>query len=399
MSRTGGDRVIAARRTAVNGLMIAFAFTLPYHVMRTAAAAGLRVHVLGDGASRGLRRSRYCRSYHETKLGGDAEALLAEIDELVRREAIDIVFPSDDVSTRLLAALGDRLPMRCTPLPELAIFDLLNDKGNFTRFCRENGVRAPEFWLFDSAAALRQALDRGELALPITLKPTNRSGGVGVLHIREPGELGLIDAIDYQPILAQRHISGESVSITLMCDRGRVTAHVAQQRDSEQFRVFANTDLLATATRLAELTGYSGPANFDAVISDEDGLSYLVECNPRFWYSIYLVMLAGLNFVTLALAPPAPGEIATLDGAEFRLSLRKILTRPWQASRLDWKFLLYSLGDPIAFALQRARSYDDSDVAVPVGQMTARERIERPIDRRKTRRRAAPAPFAVGKIR
>jgi biotin carboxylase len=356
----------------MNGLMIAFAFTLPYHVMRTAAAAGMRVHVLGNGASRGLRRSRHCRSYHETHFGGDAEALLTEIGELVRRHSIDVVFPSDDVSTRLLAALGERLPVRCMKLPDLATFDLLNDKWNFTRFCLQNGVRAPQGWLFDDVGGLRRALDSGEVVLPITVKPINRSGGVGVMHIREPHEAALLDAIDYRPVLVQRHIRGESVSITAMCDRGRVTAHVAQRRDPARFEVFGNADLLDNVTRLITLTGYHGPANFDAVLSDEDGLGYFVECNPRLWYSIYLVMIAGLNFIDLAFArTTARGQVATLDSGNIRLSLRETLTRPWRASRLDWKYLFYNLGDPIAFALQRAKSYDDSEVAVPVAQMTA----------------------------
>jgi biotin carboxylase len=400
MTQGGGDPVIAAGGPITNGLMIAFAFTLPYHVMRTAAAAGLRVHVLGDGASRGLRRSRYCRSYRETQFAGDADALLAEIGELARLHAIDVVFPSDDVSTRLLATLDDRLPVRCATLPDVATFDLLNDKWNFTRLCLRNGVRAPRGWLLDSADSLRQALAGGDIELPITIKPTNRSGGVGVMHIREPGETASIDAVDYQPVLVQRHISGESVSITLLCDRGRVTAHVAQQRDAARFRVFVNADLLANVSRLAALTRYSGLANFDAVVSDDDGLSYLVECNPRFWYSIYLVMIAGLNFVDLALASaPSFAETATLDSGQFQLSLRRILTRPWQASRLDWRFLLYSLSDPVAFALQRAKSYDDSEVAVPVAQMIADDRFTRPVAARGRRRSADLAPAAAGKLR
>ena len=379
MTQGGGDPVIAAGGPITNGLMIAFAFTLPYHVMRTAAAAGLRVHVLGDGASRGLRRSRYCRSYRETQFAGDADALLAEIGELARLHAIDVVFPSDDVSTRLLAGLGDRLPVPSIPLPDLATFDLLNDKWNFTRFCLQNGVRAPEAQLFGGGAELRQALDRGEVALPITVKPTNRSGGFGVRHILVPNDLPQLDVIDYRPILAQRHITGESVSVTMLCDRGRVTAHVAQQRDAARFRVFVNADLLANVSRLAALTRYSGLANFDAVVSDDDGLSYLVECNPRFWYSIYLVMIAGLNFVDLALTPPASfAEPAMLDAGDIRLSLRKTMTRPWRARRLDWRFLAYCLGDPVAFALQRAKSYDDSEVAVPAGQMAQGIRTDRP---------------------
>jgi biotin carboxylase len=371
MTQAGGDRAVR------NGLMIAFAFTLPYHVMRSAAAAGVRVHVLGNGASRGLRLSRYCRSYRDSKFAGDAEILLAEIRELAKQKPIDIVFPSDDVSTRLLAALGDRLPVRCAPLPSLATFDLLNDKWNFTQFCLEHDVRAPQGWLFDSAAALRYAVDSGEIALPLTVKPTNRSGGFGVIHIREPDEIARIDAVDYRPILVQRHIRGETIGISVLCDRGRVVAHATQRRDAERFQLFANPDLLDNITRLAALTGYHGPANFDAVLADEDGLSYLVECNPRFWYTIYLSMIAGLNFVDLALnrSSATPTETATLEHGDIRLSWWNTLTRPWRASRLDWRFLVYDLSDPLAYLVQRAKSYDDSEVAVPAGEMNAYDRI------------------------
>jgi hypothetical protein len=363
MISAGGDRA------AVNGLMIAFAFTLPYHVMRTATAAGMRVYVLGNGASRGLRLSRHCRGYHRSGYAGDAETLLAEIRELARRHGIEILLPSDDVSTRLLATLGDRLPVPSFPVPAVPTFDLLNDKWNFTKFCLSHGVRAPEAWLFDDAAGLRDALDRGAVRLPLTVKPTNRSGGYGVFHIRDRDEIALIDRVDYTPVLAQRHIPGESVSITLFCDEGNVRAHVAQLRDEAHFRVFAHPDLLANVARLAALTGFSGPVNCDAVLSAEDGLSYLVECNPRFWYSVYLVMLAGLNFVELAWAKPGAGT-ATLDHGEIRFSLHRTLTRPWRASRLDWQFLVYNLSDPVAYLAQRANSYDDSEVAVPAGEMS-----------------------------
>ncbi|HWB49558.1 MAG TPA: ATP-grasp domain-containing protein [Stellaceae bacterium] len=354
----------------MNGLMVAFAFTLPYHVMRVATAAGIRVRVLGGGAARGLAASRYCRGYQETRSGGDADILLAEIARAVDRCKIDVLLPADDVSTRLLAGLAGRLPARCAPLPEVATFDLLNDKWNFTGFCLSRGIRAPQAWLFETADGPRTALDTGTLALPITAKPTNRSGGVGVLHLRRPADVALLDIVDYRPVLAQRHIGGEAVSITLLCDHGRVRAHVAHQRDAARFRVIADADLLANAVRVAALTGYHGVVNFDAVLSEEDGLAYLVECNPRFWYSIYLVMLAGLNFVELALAPPGSfAEPATLAAGDIRLSLRRALVKPRQARPLDRAFVSYCLSDPVAFSLQRAKVYDDSAVAVPAAQM------------------------------
>src|SRR5262249_54838238 len=151
-------------------------------------------------------------SYHTSVVGGnddgDPEVVLAEIRKVVSRRKIDIVFPSDDVSTRLLAAIRDRLPVRSSPLPDLATFDLLNDKGNFTRYALDHGVRVPQCWLYDRVDELRRDLLAGDLVLPVTVKPTNQSGSRGVIHIREQRELAQLDDVDYRPILVQRHIVG-----------------------------------------------------------------------------------------------------------------------------------------------------------------------------------------------
>ncbi len=360
----------------MNGLMIAFAFVLPYHVLRTATAAGVKVHVLGNGASRGLRASRHCASYRELGCAGvpeNAEAILDEIQDIVRRRRIDVIFPSDDVSTRLLAGMRDRLPVRASPMPDLATFDLLNDKGNFTRFCLDNGVRVPRGWLYDDTASLRAALASGDLDFPITAKPTNRSGGIGVLHIRDRSELGLIDLIDYRPILIQRHIVGETVGISVVCRDGNILAHAAQRRDDDRFHLFAHPDLLANTRKLVAATRLNGPANFDAILEEGTGDSYIVECNPRFWYTIFMSMIVGLNFMGFAVAdgrPEAPGA-ATRVSDDLHLSLGRAVKRPWAASRLDWGLLRYHLGDPIVYLLYRAKMIDDSDVAVEVAQMSA----------------------------
>src|SRR5580704_7281142 len=151
-------------------LMLAFAFVLPYHVLRTATAAGHTVHVLGNGPSRGLKWSRSCASYRESgaiRPGKEADLILDEVRDVVERHGIDIILSSDDVSTRLLARLQGDLPAPTSLLPDVATFDLLNDKWNFTRFCLDRGIRVPQGWLFDSVGELRAALECGEVALPI----------------------------------------------------------------------------------------------------------------------------------------------------------------------------------------------------------------------------------------
>lgn len=356
-----------------NALMIAFAFGLPYHVLRTAAAAGTRVHVLGHGVAGRLRTSRCCASYRKLHDPADEGSVLADIEAAATRHRIDIVFPSDDVSTRLLARLRDRLPVRTSPLPDLAVFDLLNDKWNFTRYCHRHGVRVPPGWCFASVDELRAALASRELDLPITVKPINRSGGVGVVHIRDAREYALLGRIDYRPVLVQRHIIGETVGISAVCRDGRILAHAAQRRDERRFELFAHADLLDNMSRLVAATRLDGPANFDAVIETGTGLSYIVECNPRYWFTIYLSMLVGLNFMTTALEdagmPAVPA--ATLTSEPLELAPRRTLQNPLRARRHDWRLVRYHLGDPIPYLLTRAKLIDDSAVAVGVAEMSA----------------------------
>lgn len=301
----------------------------------------------------------------------DPEALLEEIADVVRRRDIEIVFPSDDVSTRLLAAIRDRLPVRSSPLPDLATFDLLNDKWNFTRFARDHDVRVPECWLYDGVDRLRGDLQSGALAFPITAKPTNCSGNRGVIHIRDESEIGELDTIDYRPILVQRHIIGETIGISVMCRTGTIVAHATQRRDEHRFELFANPDLVRNVERLVATTKLNGPANLDAVLEQRSGLAYIVECNPRFWYTIYMSMIVGLNFFDLVIGQgSAPlGETVTLAHGEICLSLKAIILRPWKATRQDWKFLFYHLGDPLLYFVERKKLFADTEVAVEAAQM------------------------------
>ena len=359
----------------MNGLMVAFAFTLPYHVMRAAADAGVKVHVLGNGVSETLRTSRHCASYRRLDCAGEPEnatQILGQIDRLVREHKINMIFPSDDVSTRLLIAIRDRLPVRTSLLPDLATFDLLNNKWNFTRYCQAKGIRVPEGWCFETPGELRAALRSGEISLPITVKPASRSGSVGVFHILDEGDGALLDRIDYRPIVVQRHIVGEPVCISTICRDGRIVAHAGQRRDERRFQLFSHPDLLRNTERLVTATGLNGPANFDAVIEAETDLAYIVECNPRFWFTIYLSMLFGLNFMRPALAEAPPeAEPETMVSDTLELSLKETLRHYFRAKPIDRALARYHLLDPIPYIVFRRGWVDDSDVAVDPARMNA----------------------------
>src|SRR5689334_1486486 len=96
-------------------LLLANEFVAQYRVLRCAAMTGARVHVMGPQKARALALSRFCTAYHpysfgnEAYLGGNAEIdpkiVAAAIDDIARKHNIDMVLPSDALTTRLLSAM------------------------------------------------------------------------------------------------------------------------------------------------------------------------------------------------------------------------------------------------------------------------------------------------------
>lgn len=365
----------------MNALMLGFSFNLPYHVMRCAGAAGYAVHVLGNGPAAGLRWSRRCAGFHRSAIDfqhPDEAMATAEIRALCAAHDIRVVLPSDDVSTRLLSRVKPHIGVACSALPEPACFDSLNDKSNFHRLCVNHAVRVPETREYDSIEAVQQDVRTGRLCLPLTVKPTNRSGAVGVHHLLYAEDVpGLDQRIDYRPILVQRFVKGRDVGVNVLCRHGKVIAHTIQEREPRRFRLFENADLLDQVTRLVGAAGLHGPANIDAIIAAADGLGYLLECNPRFWYTIYMSMVLGRNFVARSLAeatagaiqdgPPWPAADADPAGA-LTVRLNKGLLfaamRPWASTAADWRMIRYHVADPVPYWCEKKEVYDDSHIAV-----------------------------------
>lgn len=366
----------------IKGLLVGFSFALPYHVMRRAVDAGLSVHVLGNGPASGLRYSRFCDGYHPAAFdytSCDYIVAAAEIRSLVAREGFDVVFPSDDVSTRLLAAVKDVIGVRTSAIPSLSGFDLLNDKWNFYQLCVDHNVWVPSSRLYEDVDELYYELNAGLFALPATVKPTNRSGAVGVHHIRNKRDMAILQGIDFAPILAQRCIKGRDVGINVLCDQGKLVAYNIQERGGRSFRLLEDPDLLANVVRAVAAAGLHGPANIDAILEDDTGLGYLLECNPRFWYTIYMSMVLGQNFVEMSLNLEDRvgdlGQKPLSTSVRLNKALFSGLLAPWRHKRADWRMLGYHLADLIPYVCEKKSVYDDRHVAVDKKVMEAYPRL------------------------
>jgi hypothetical protein len=306
----------AARSCA---LILADEWRLPYRTLRCAARCFDQVYILGSRGARPLARALSCRTFFDLPSGRFGSSSVSSIKELCDDLHVDVVMPGDTLTTRFLTAHAALLGSTSYPLPDTATFDLLNDKSTFLDLCRRLDIPTPMTEVFSERQQLLDRLLKGALKLPVVAKPTTMEGNRGV-KILLPGKACEVAAgLEYAPIMVQTFISGRDLCAFYLCRRGTVEAEVLYHNSGHFLEFIEIRDVGRHCRRIIQATNYTGVIGFD-IRQRENGALYFLECNPRFWYNMDLVMLAGLNFVELGLADAKPRQARGLAG--------KVMIRP-----------------------------------------------------------------------
>lgn len=338
-------------------LLVSAFYHLPYRVMRCAAATGAEVFALGTARSRGLAHSRFCQRFEETSApidGQGGEDLLEAINRSANALGVECVLPGDAPSTRSLIALRDRIAAPVFAGPDLASFDLLNDKARFQALCASAGVRTPETRIFANRAELEAALVSEELPEKAIAKPLSLDNSEGCVVLDRASWRARMDAIDYAPVVVQRFIEGEDIGASVFCRGGAVTAFVAHRYRRAVYRTFAAPRVREDIERLLGPLGVDGVFNFDMRLDREGGVHYL-ECNPRLFFKVAMSMLAGVNFVALGFGAPRDGPIELpARTVRFPRALALALVAPWRIERESLGALAFAFADPVPWLREEA---------------------------------------------
>jgi hypothetical protein len=331
-------------------LMLCGLLGLPYRALRCVAAAGARVHVLGNAGARGLRQSRFCASFTplDRPLDGSFDAALAaQVNAHVARLGIDMVMAGDQPSSRTLAGLRPLLRTACYPMPDLETFDLLNNKWAFYQLCQRLDVRCPPTVLLPDANAVAREIAAGRLAMPLIAKPLSLDGARGLVRLEGGDPTAALAGIRYAPVLVQRFVGGADIGASAYCRHGDIRAFVVHRVSRATYRTFPHALILESIRRIVAETDYTGVCNFDMRLAPDGTVSFL-ECNARFFYKMNLSMLAGVNFAAYGL----DAELAAnfVSGTQVRMEkavLFTLATAPWRLGRRDLAFLVHRYGDPL----------------------------------------------------
>lgn len=311
---------------------------------------GATVHVMGTAKSRFMRTSRYCHRFVPVELPetpSKAAAFVEWADRYAKDNAIDIFVSSDETTADCLYTIRERLShSKCFPVGGMKQYDALHDKWRFAEFLRTNDIPGPRTALISNQGDLTPG-HLSNVGFPVMVKPLALWGGAGVVKIDTLEELCAHvrgHSPDNQlPLIVQEFIPGDDVDLSILAIDGDLVAWTVQRWLKPGTLEFSeNPELVEIGRKIARLRKYQGVAHFDMRRDARDGSLVVVECNPRFWFSLPASACHGVNFVGLGIdwalgAPPArqtayrPGRYylpkAMLTARFWRLSTFENLTK------------------------------------------------------------------------
>jgi carbamoyl-phosphate synthase large subunit len=201
-----------------------------------------------------------------------------------------------------------------------------NDKLALLEACSRARIPCPRFARLASLADLpTAAASLGYPDKPFVLK-TNRGQGASGVKVVDPSlnpmdrffdrnnlrvryedvEAGLVHASPLPDMHLAEYLPGREYSVDLLCDSGVALAAVVRHRLATLYGLATHAKVVddpateATARRVVELLGLSYVVNVQ-LRADSDGVSRLMEVNPRIPGTIGLTVAAGINMPYLAL--------------------------------------------------------------------------------------------------
>lgn len=272
---------------------------------RSFGAAGWEVHLADSCACLMARWSGVAEAVHRyasPKL--QPEIFSSDLQSLMQRFEFDMVIPvCEEVFYLAEAAVSLGFSDRLFA-PSSHILNELHSKSRFVQVCERLGILAPKTRRISGQAELDQF---APLAKKLVFKPEYSRFGAETLIGPSDGRLTQVSPAEDRVWVAQDRVVGEEVCFHAVAVNGVLTAFAAYRspwrRPAGVGYVFEPMDeapaapLLAAAHRLARFVR-DGQFACDAII-DADGVSWLIECNPRGTSGLHL--FGGVDELALAM--------------------------------------------------------------------------------------------------
>jgi len=284
-----------------------------YYVCKALAKKGVKVIGLKTVDSIFDKSSHYSNIIIVPSLETYPEEWLCKIQQIASGD--EILMPVSVEAIKFVASNKTRLSkiLLIPPIPLEQIM-LALDKRESQKFIESIGIPTPVTFYPMSLNDAEDALL--ETKFPVVLKlrqerniPPRERYGIAY-DIVEFRKLYRKLSVIQSPLLMQEYISGQGVGVSILADKGTVLAIFQHQRLREQFKTggpstfcsYFNSKVLEDyASMFARKSEWSGIAMLEFKYNHDKKTFYFMEINPRFWGSMELAIISGVNFPYLFL--------------------------------------------------------------------------------------------------
>jgi predicted ATP-grasp superfamily ATP-dependent carboligase len=286
------------------------------------------------------------------------EFLLREI----KKNHYDCLFPMEEETLLLLAQHKSEISQYARfVIPDLEKIEFVRDKGNLIRFAEVHGIPVPKTFYFPPTLSLPLS----SIPIPAVIKPRISSGSFGIVYVKKREDL----LSSYQSVherypfpLIQEWVpdGGGTFGLAALFDEAsnikaafvhkKLRMYPVQGGPSTLREGVEHPQIMKSGLSLFKSLNWVGVGMVEFKVDPRDGIPKLMELNPRFWGSLQLSIVSGVDFPYLML------RMARGEG--FAPVLRYTLGK-----RCRWLLLgdiLHFINNPHRFHLQPS-FFDFSD--------------------------------------
>ncbi len=282
--------------------------------------------------------SRYCnrRLIYPSPLSKPDEFMDWLLNE-VKRNNYDMVLPTELETQQIILRNREELEKYTrVPFADYALTANVQNKAWLMKYAETNGYPCPKTLGTDlkSVPTVLNDFCNEDVEYPLVIKPRESSGSRGIIYVKKPSEFpaALRKVQDRYPLpIVQEYIPhGGAYGVGALFNRNsepkaafvykRLREYPVTGGPSTLRESVKNDEIKEIALNLLKSLKWTGIAMVEFRVDARDGRPKLMEINPRFWGSLQLAIISGMDFPYLLYKMAVDGDIEPVW--DYRVGVR-----------------------------------------------------------------------------
>lgn len=306
---------------------------------RSLGKKGIRVTVSEETKLNISGFSKFCkRSLKSPNAKKRPEKYYHWLLEELKKNPSDVLLPMDDDTIQVVLKYREQLQKVVQiPLVSSETLELVSDKGKATKLAMEAGLECPKTVFPENLLEVESLTST--MNYPLIIKPRKSSGsrGISIVHKKEDLKK-TYERIhkDYPfPIIQECIGLGARYDVCLLFDSNQEVKASFVQKELRHFPIKMGPstvqesvdypELIRQCVPLMKKLNWYGIVELEFMIDSNTGKLMFMEINPRFWNSLALSIMAGVDFPWLLYRLAKNEEIEEKNFYESGIKCRWLL--------------------------------------------------------------------------